>query len=92
MIVQQYIKLRNAVNIENAWIKMYHFTQKLGEANIDIKETWKIWNSALCKRSKTTKIHKLEVNDNDVSDPKRDIRWAELLFLQHSQRYSEGFW
>ena len=34
MIVQQYIKLRNAVNIENAWIKMYHFTQKLGEANL----------------------------------------------------------
>ena len=47
------------------------FMQKLGEANNDIKETWKILNSALGKRSKTTTIHKLEVNDNDVSDPKK---------------------
>ena len=43
----------------------------LGEANSDIKETWKILNSALGKRSKTTTIHKSEVNDNDVSDPKK---------------------
>ena len=63
-------KLRNAVNIENASTKTDYFTQKLGEANNDIKETWKILNSALGKRSKTTTIHKLEVNDNDVSDPK----------------------
>ena len=63
---QQYKKLRNAVNIENAKTKTDYFTQKLGEANSDIKQTWKILNSALGKRSKTTTIHKLEVNDNDV--------------------------
>ena len=68
---QQYKKLRNAVNIENAKTKTDYFTQELGEANSDIKETWKILNSALGKRSKTTTIHKLEVNDNDVSDPKQ---------------------
>ena len=68
---QQYKKLRNAVNIENARTKTDYFTQKLGEANNDIKETLKILNSALGKRSKTTTIHKLEVNDNDVSDPKK---------------------
>ena len=50
---------------------MDYFKQKLGEAKNDIKETWKILNSALGKRSKTTTIHKLEVNDNDVSDPKK---------------------
>ena len=67
---QQYKKLRNAVNIENAKT-MDYFMQKLGKANSDIKETWKILSSALGKRSKTTTIHKLEVNDNDVSDPKK---------------------
>ena len=50
---------------------MDYFTQKLGEANNDIKETQKILNSALGKRSKLTTIHKLEVNDHDVSDPKK---------------------
>ena len=49
---QQYKKLRNAVNIENAKTKTDYFTQKLGKANNDIKETWKILNSALGKRSK----------------------------------------
>ena len=68
---QQYKKLRNAVNIENAKTKTDYFAQKLGEANSDIKETWKILNSASGKRSKTTTIHKLVVNDNDVSDPKQ---------------------
>ena len=68
---QQCKKLRNAVNIENARTKMDYFTQKLGEANNDIKETWKILNSALGRRSKTTTIHELKVNDNDVSDPKK---------------------
>ena len=62
---QQYKKLRNTVNIENAKTKTDYFTQKLGEANSDIKETWKILNSTLGKRSKTTTIHKLEVNDNN---------------------------
>ena len=51
--------------------RIISFTRKLGEANSDIKETWKVLNSALGKRSKTTTIHKLEVNDNDVSDPKK---------------------
>ena len=31
---------------------MDYFMQKLGEANNDIKETWKILNPALGKRSK----------------------------------------
>ena len=65
---QQYKKLRNAVNTENAKTKTDYFTQKLGEANNDIKETWKMLNSAL---GKVTTIPKLEVNDNDVSDPKK---------------------
>ena len=68
---QQYKKLRNAVNIENARTKTDYFTQKLGRANNDIKKTWKILNSALGKRSKTTTIHKLEVNDNNASDPNK---------------------
>ena len=53
---QQYKKLRNAVDIENAKTKTDYFTQKLVEANNDIKETWKILNSALGKRSKTTTV------------------------------------
>ena len=65
---QEYKKLRNVVNIENARTKTDYFRQKLGEANNDI---WKIFNSTLGKRSKTTTIHKLEVNDNDVSTLKR---------------------
>ena len=68
---QQHRKLRNAVSAENARTKNNYFKQKLAEANDDIKETWKISNSALGKRSKTTTIHNLEVNDNDALDHRK---------------------
>ena len=81
---QQYKKLRNAVNIENAKTKTDYFTQKLGEANNDIKETWKILNSALGKRSKPTTIHKLEVNENDVSDLEKISDELNSYFYSYS--------
>ena len=37
--------------------------------NHDIKETWKILNSALGRRSKTTTIQRLRVNGTDLTEP-----------------------
>ena len=68
---QQHKKLRNTVSAENARTKNNYFKQKLAEANVDIKETWKISNSTLGKRSKITTVHKLEVNDNNALDRRK---------------------
>ena len=55
----EYKKLRNIVNIEHANAKKDYFAYKLSQTNHDIKETWKILNSALGRRSKTTTIQQL---------------------------------
>ena len=45
-----------------------YFSQKLHEAKGDSKEIWKVLNSALGRRSKTTNINSLKAdNDNEVT-------------------------
>ena len=64
----EYKKLRNIVNIEHANAKKNYFAHKLSQTNHNIKETWKILNSAL-GRSKTTTIQWLRVNGTDLTEP-----------------------
>ena len=59
---QWYEKLRN-VNIKNTRTRTDYFTQKLGEASNDIKQTWKILNSALGKRSKKLEHYRVHVTE-----------------------------
>ena len=67
--------------------------QKLEEAiisiynnnNNDIKETWKILNSALGKRSKTTTNHTLEANEEDVSNTERTSDELNSYFCNIAQ-------
>ena len=65
----EYKKLRNIVNIEHANAKKDYFAHKLSQTNHDIKETWKILNSALGRRSKTTTIQRLRVNGTNLTEP-----------------------
>ena len=65
----EYKKLRNMVNIEHASAKKDYFAHKLSQTKHDIKETWKILNSALGRRSKTTTIQRLRVNGTDLAEP-----------------------
>ena len=65
----EYKKLRNIVNIEHANAKKDYFAHKLSQTNYDIKRTWKILNSALGRRSKTTTIEQLRVNGTDFTEP-----------------------
>ena len=65
----EYKKLRNIVDIEHANAKKDYFAHKLSQTNHDIKETWKILNSALGRRSKTTTIQRLRVNGSDLTEP-----------------------
>ena len=71
--------------LETPGLKHY-FMQKLREAiNNVIKETWKILNSALGKRSKTTTIHKLEANKEDVSNTRRTSDKLNSYFCNIAQ-------
>ena len=58
----EYKKSRNTVNIEHADAKKDYFAHTLSQANHEIKGTWKLLNSALGRRSKTTTIQQLRVH------------------------------
>ena len=65
----EYKKLRNIVNIEHVNAKKDYFAHTLSQTNHDIKETWKILNSALGRRSKTATFQRLRVNGTDLTEP-----------------------
>ena len=46
-----------------------YFSQKLEENRKNIKETWKVLNTAMGSKSKTTTINSLDVNSNTFTDP-----------------------
>ena len=64
-------KLRNEVNFEMKAKRRSYFSQKLEENRGNIQETWKVLNTAMGRKSKTTTtINSLEVNSNTFTDPK----------------------
>ena len=47
-----------------------YFSRKLEENRGNIKETWKVLNTAIRRKSKTTTINSLDVNSKTFTDPK----------------------
>ena len=63
-----YKNLKNECNVMINSKRKSYFSQKLHEAKGDSKETWRVLNSALGRRSKTTNINSLKAdNDNEVT-------------------------
>ena len=63
-----YKNLKNEVNVMIKSKRKSYFSQKLHEAKGDNKETWRVLNSALGRRSKSTNINSLKAdNDNGVT-------------------------
>ena len=63
-----YKQVRNNVNNLNKKLKKEYFSKKITHNKGNLKETWKTINLLLNKRSKTTNIESLKVNDQDVVD------------------------
>ena len=55
----QYKRIKNEINVELKNKRKLYFSKKLEHSRGDSKETWKILNSALGRRSMTTNINSL---------------------------------
>ena len=64
-----YKKLKNEVNINMKCSRKKYFSDKLLETKGDVKGTWKVLNSALGKRSKTTHINSLVIDNQEITNP-----------------------
>ena len=57
-----------------------YFSQKLEDCHGDIKETWRVLNAAMGRKSKTTVINSLDVNSKTITDPESIAEELNLHF------------
>ena len=50
-----------------------YFSDKLLETKGDVKETWKVLNSTLGKRSNTTQINSLVIDNQEITNPEDTV-------------------
>ena len=70
-----YKQLQNEIALELKAKRKSYFSQKLEESQGNIKETWKVLNTVMGHKSKTTVINILEVNSDTITE------YDEQLFL-----------
>ena len=63
----KYKQIRNEINVEMKTKRNSYFSQKLEDSPSDIKETWRVLNAAVGRKSKTTVINSLDVNLNTIT-------------------------
>ena len=68
-----YKNLKNEVNVMIKSKGKFYFSQKLHEVKGDSKERWRVLNSALGSRSKTTDINSLKTDNNNEVTCHKDI-------------------
>ena len=64
-----YKKLRNEANSKIKFKRKSYFSQKLEELRGNIKDTWKILNTVMGRKPKTTNINSLQVGSETFSEP-----------------------
>ena len=67
--MEAYKKFRNKANELNTRLKKRYFTDKIHSCEGNIKETWTTINKLINKRSKTTNVTSLTVNDETITKP-----------------------
>ena len=63
LLMQAYRHMRNRVNSLNTKLKKAYFSQKIADCQGNMKETWNTINKLINKRSKTTHISSLVVDE-----------------------------
>ena len=69
LLMEAYKKIRNKANALNTKLKKRYFTDKIHSCEGNIKETWTTINKLINKRSKTTNITSLKVDDETITTP-----------------------
>ena len=78
LLMQAYRRIRNRVNSLNTKLKKAYFSQKIADCQGNMKETWNTINKLINKRSKTTNISSLVVdeacltNSSEIADSMND--------------------
>ena len=70
--------------------KKKYFSDKLLETKGDVKGTWKVLNSALGKRSKTTQINSLVLDNQEITNPEDIVTILNKYFTNIAKKPSKN--
>ena len=85
-----YKKLKNEVNINMKCSRKKYFSDKLLETKGDVNRTWKVLNSALGKRSKTTRINSLVIDNQEITNPEDIVTNLNKHFTNIAEKPSKN--
>ena len=68
ILMNAYRQVRNQANDMNSRLERECFTNKLNECEGDLKQTWSTINKLVNKRSKSTQIPSLKLEDTVIKD------------------------
>ena len=68
ILMDAYKQLRNKANILNKNLKREYFSKKLAACKGDLKQSWKTINLLLNKRSETTNVDSIKVNEQEINN------------------------
>ena len=83
-----YRQVRNKASRMNADLQKTYFTNKIEEAEGNVKETWSTINKLINKRSKTTTIKSLRVDGINIFDSKEITNSMNHLFCTVGEKLS----
>ena len=83
-----YRQVRNKANRMNAGLKKTYFTNKIQEAEGNVKETWSTINKLINKRSKTTTIQSLRVDGITIFDSEEIASSMNQFFCTVGEKLS----
>ena len=89
ILMESYKQVRNKVNNLNKKLKKEYFSKKIAHNKGNLKETWKTINLLLNKRSKTTNIESLKVDDQDVVDNAEIAQSMNKFFCRVGEKLSD---
>ena len=69
ILMSSYRHLRNRVNNLNKQLKRDYFSNKIASYRGSLKDSWRTINQLLNKRSKTTNIDSVKVDDHEINEP-----------------------
>ena len=89
ILMESYKQVRNSVNNLNKKLKKEYFSKKVAHNKGNLKETWKTINLLLNKRSKTTNIESLKVDDQNVVDNAEIAQSMNNFFCSVGEKLSD---
>ena len=83
ILIHAYTQIRSRVNKLNLDLKREFFTKKISSYAGDVKDSWKVINQVLNKKSKTTHVSSLNVEGRTILDNAAIAESMNDFFLRH---------